>query len=966
MPLTLVLGPANSAKAGHVLGAYAGAARRDALLVVPTTQDAVHYTHELAEQGVILGSVMTFAGLAREIARRAGYHGRVVSTIGRRRLLRRVVAGLELRRLQHSATGRGFAAAAAELIAELERTMVTPERFVQALAAWVSEDHRRRDYAHEVGQLYLSYARELERVGRVDSELFAWRALDALRSRPGRWGSTTVFFYGFDDLLAIERDAVETLARVAEAEVTVSLTYEPGRAAFSARAEVVQDLRALATRVTELAALDEFYAPQARDTLHHLERSLFEPAATRLDPGPTVSLLEAGGELAQAELVGAEVLSLLRAGFEPAEIVVVCRSLRHSAGLISSVFAGYGIVVASEHRIPFTHTALGRAVRALARCAYLTDPPAGAEDLLHLLRYPGLVRRVELVDALEAEIRRGDLRTLAQARERWGWELAEIDSLPGARDLIAELAAQARRLFAAPHRGAAPALSPAEALDARALAALLDVLEEARELGQRLSPGELLELLEDLDLPAGEPLRSDSVLLAEPLAIRARRFRAVIVCGLNEGEFPASAAGEPFLSDQYRHELALASGLRLPAREEPLPRERYLLYACLSRATERVVLSYRSSDEEGNLALASPFVADVADLLDPDWVDRRRRRLLANVVWDPTDAPTDRELSRARAAAGEGRPAGDGGGPWRLGENALSHLRHRHIVSAGALEKFAECPVKWLVESQLEPERFAPEPEAMARGNYMHKALEEVFGQIGEPLTRQTLPDALRILEAVVARRPAGVVPGRSEAVGAAVARGYEADLRRYLEAEAGDGCEWPPRAIELRFGFDDERPSLPPVRLQDGSEQILLRGMIDRVDVDPGSATRAIVRDYKSGRSRPEQAAARWSSDRRLQVALYMIGVRQLLGLDAIAGFYQPLRGPDLRPRGMFLQGQPVGTRAISTDGRERQPLDEVLADAESRAVALAGGIRNGIVTPSPQTCSRDGCSYPGICRCT
>jgi len=620
----------------------------------PGKMDLVEHSRELAEQHAVVGSVMTFAGLAREIARRAGYHGRVLSSIGRRRLLRRVVAGLELRLLQRSATGRGFAVAAAELIAELERSMVTPERFAQALAAWGSEDHRRREYAHEVGQLYLSYTRELDRLGRVDGELFAWRALDALRSQPGRWGCTAVFFYGFDDLLRIERDAVETLARIAEADVTVSLTYEAGRAAFSARAEVVQELRALAAMVTELPALDEFYAPEARGTLHHLERSLFEPASTRLDPGPTVRLLEAGGELAQVELVGAEVLSLLAAGFAPAEMVVVCRSLRHSAGLISSVFGGYEIAVASEHRIPFTHTALGRAVRALARCAYLTDPQAGAGDLLDLLRSPGLVRRVELVDALEAEIRRGGLGSLAEARERWGGELAEIDSLRGAGDPLAERARQARRLFAAPHRGAAPAFSPAEARDARALAALLDALHEAQELGYRLSPGELLELLEDLELPAGEPLRSDSVLLAEPLAIRARRFRAVIVCGLNEGEFPALAAGEPFLSDQYRRELALASGLRLPAREEALARERYLLYACLSRATERVVLSYRSSDEEGNLALASPFVADVADLLDPEWVDGRRRRLLGNVVWDPAKPPTDHELSRAQAAAGAG------------------------------------------------------------------------------------------------------------------------------------------------------------------------------------------------------------------------------------------------------------------------------------------------------------------------
>jgi hypothetical protein len=47
MPLTLVLGPANSAKAGQVLGTYGAQAARGALLVVPTAGDARHYRREL-------------------------------------------------------------------------------------------------------------------------------------------------------------------------------------------------------------------------------------------------------------------------------------------------------------------------------------------------------------------------------------------------------------------------------------------------------------------------------------------------------------------------------------------------------------------------------------------------------------------------------------------------------------------------------------------------------------------------------------------------------------------------------------------------------------------------------------------------------------------------------------------------------------------------------------------------------
>ena len=112
MPLTLVLGPANSAKAGEVLGAYAAAAQRGALLVVPTAGDAEHYSRELAGQGAVLGSVLTFAGLAGEIARRARCGGRRLTALQRERVLRRAVGGARLEALAGAAEAPGFVLAA--------------------------------------------------------------------------------------------------------------------------------------------------------------------------------------------------------------------------------------------------------------------------------------------------------------------------------------------------------------------------------------------------------------------------------------------------------------------------------------------------------------------------------------------------------------------------------------------------------------------------------------------------------------------------------------------------------------------------------------------------------------------------------------------------------------------------------------------------------------------------------------
>ena len=122
--------------------------------------------------------------------------------------------------------------------------------------------------------------------------------------------------------------------------------------------------------------------------------------------------------------------------------------------------------------------------------------------------------------------------------------------------------------------------------------------------------------------------------------------------GLQEGEFPGAAAPEPFLPDEVRREIAKASGLVLPMREDRLDRERYLFYVCASRAERLLVLSSRTSDEEGNPEAPSFFLDDVRVLL----ADAGRPvRSLAEVTWTPEEAPTAAEWDRALAARGPRR-----------------------------------------------------------------------------------------------------------------------------------------------------------------------------------------------------------------------------------------------------------------------------------------------------------------------
>jgi ATP-dependent helicase/DNAse subunit B len=544
VPLKLVTGPANSAKAGVVLDALRARRRQEPWLVVPTRDDVVAFERELSEDtATAAGRVTTFAGLVREVARRANWWARSVGPLQRERLVAQAIADAPLDALAPVASASGFLSSALAFVAELERSLITPQRFTAAVRAWAEAPPA----AHEATAIYDRYMRALERFGRVDPELFAWRALDALRARPRAWGTTPVFLYGFDDLTPLERDAVETLAKIADAEVTVSLTYEPGRTAFAGRsAALVQELGQLASEVTELPAEDAHYAPESRAALHHVERHLFEPAAPPAAADGAVELLVAGGERAEAELVAAELLRLLGEQQIPAEqIAVVLRAPERGAALLEHVLTAYGVPYALQRRIPFAHAALGRGLLALARCALDADE-AGPADLLAYLRTPGRLERLELADRLELVVRRRAVAELAGARRAWEeanprWPLREIDRLRGAaadgvQPLLAALAREARALFAAPHRAKAAQLNPAEEVDARALATLLRALDELSELAaadprRALQPDVLLGVLARLEVPVGTPLRAGAVLIADPLAIRARRFDTVILCG---------------------------------------------------------------------------------------------------------------------------------------------------------------------------------------------------------------------------------------------------------------------------------------------------------------------------------------------------------------------------------------------------------------------------------------------------
>jgi hypothetical protein len=499
-----------------------------------------------------------------------------------------------------------------------------------------------------------------------------------------------------------------------------------------------------------------------------------------------------------------------------------------------------------------------------------------------------------------------------------------------------------------------------------------------------LAPGEDSAL--DSALDGGSP-RGGAVAVLDPLALRARRVRALFLCGLQAGVFPAPAHPPPWLSEDERRSLAEASGLRLELPGSQLDAERYLFYAAISRPEELLALSWHSAGDNGDSTFPSLFLDDVCDLFAGDPRGRRVSRPAGAAHWPgPGRAPASWE-ERAVALSS---PPHD---PPALGalqdQQLLAELRHDRLWSASQLKNWMDCPVRWFLESLLRAKDIDPDAEPLARGGLAHAALKDTL----EGLRRQTgsarltparLELARELLHEALNRHaphfPLSAAPERVPGV----RRRLEADLERYLQHACEQDSPLEPTYFELGFGFDAESsdgqaqsgvdsgadpggdpgtgessaPPLPPLDLGHG---VHVRGRIDRIDLSADG--QAVVYDYKGGYAPPPD---RWLAEGHLQAALYMRVAEQLLHHQAVGGFYQPLAGRDLRARGVLSAGSDLTLDGVRGDTRAEEEVRELLEETLALAVEAARQADAGALQARPGTCAfGDGhCLYPSICR--
>ena len=896
MALSLLAGPANAGKVALLLERYLGALESDPFLIVPNRPDVDRAERELLGRAGALvgGSIGTFDDLFARLARSNGAHKPVVTDAQRTLLLRRVVARTRSGELSRSAKFAGFADALGATVAELESALLEPV-----------------ELDGELAELYAAYREELARLNLWDRELERRYAAERIAGELEAWDGRPVFAYGFEDLTGAEWALLEALS--GRSEVTVSLPYEPGRDAFASLSRTAEDLTALASQVEELPA-----SPTARGpVLAHVERALFgEPApASELDG--SVRFLEGAGLRGTLELVAEEVLALLRAGTAPEEIGIVCPTLERWRAALDTAFSTLGVPYALEGRVRLGLTPFGQALISFLRYAWLDGE---RRDLFSFLRspYSGLTRRH--ADFLEGRLRGRAVSAPARIEEEVlklrGQALPHLDALRSAEAPVAAVRDLGRAMLEQAYGLHAPPTGDTARVDLRAheqVSRLLDELEGWRELGEEVTREEIVALLDHASVRPPAAGEAGRVAVLDLLRARTRRFEVAFILGLQEGQLPRRVQSSPFLDEEQKAELERSSrGARL-LRTDPVSRDRYLFYTVCTRPTRRLYLVREAASDEGAPREPSPFWDEARGLFAPDQAERwTKRRPLSALTWQLEAAPNERERVRAVAslAAAEPKPARALAGangwdrrleralaafdrPTRLTHPAvLEELRQKTSFSVTDLERFGDCSSMWLFERVVSPRSIDAEVDARLRGNVAHQALFAFFKGLpkrtgAERVRPEILPEVLEFLRECLAEAlQAHVRLDFPELERRELEESLSRDLEKLVRREAESRSPLVPDRFEVSFGYERSAQEL-----QRGLDLggFTVSGKIDRIDRDPFGA-RGIVVDYKSGKT--AHSARRIEDELHLQIPLYMLVLRDLVGIEPLGGVYRALAG--------------------------------------------------------------------------
>lgn len=942
MPKTLLIGPAGSGKTRRALAEVEQFLKTDrsplaerAFFLVPSAEHTGRIISVLMSRGIEGFFHRRVTTLSRLISGTFGIGADGVATNTTRYVLMREI--LEkgnwevFREIQQSA---GFLNHMLSFIAELKEAMIPVPVWRERMNAIKKLEPDLAEKYETLACIYEAYEEGLRQKGLRDRQdgflLFQERKQGgAFRHRKFH----SLWFDGFFDFSALQLAYFKELCEMSE-NVTVTLTYEedPARAAlYEAIRPTFETLVQMGFKVETMTSNEGRFTSAG---LLAMERGLFREGKPKASAAADdITVFEAIGVEGEVEMIARQIERMTRSGdYRFSDFSVLLREIGVYDSVIRSVFERYDIPVEVHERERLSFAPM---MRVIVRMLKIFRDGWKRTDLMEFLKsaYVSSVgsktRDYEWMSALEHRamekgIFRGRdswLQPWAAAgdafdkerMERLGVIAAAEDSLRNAKtfpELRNALLRAVTGTFGIFQRTIS--LEDYVRRDAASYKRLESILEETGvtfQQGQEVSFDAFADRffrLVELDLyPLHERDRNRVQVYSVSLA-RQKEYRVVFAAGLLEKKFPVQIKEDPVFSDWERK---LFNGMAEEGiLKEKLPRqamERYLFYVALTRASEKLFLTYPRLDLEGKEALPSYYVEEVRKIfggtlpqkkqelgrpypvLEEAVSERELEMAVLGELWAPEKDAAKRPLILSLTNELLKRPASrakleraffevtD-----HLGDLAVSGLDlfKPDLTSPTTLEEYARCAFKYYAHRVLKLNDPEEDVNVTRRGSILHKVLENCFKKWkgNYPPYEKAAKDAEAELAEAFKKYPL------------ITEKQYQMDLEReslremlldFLEHELERLRESPlqPRYFEL--GFGKEGSPFPVFEIEVNGKKMKVRGEIDRIDTDPHQQIGVII-DYKRTIMAAKLSAKDFEMGVSLQLPLYLLMMEKYLGL--------------------------------------------------------------------------------------
>ena len=926
--------------------------------------------------------ILSFERLARFVLS-TGVPSRVLSLEGRIMVLRSLLTRHQndLSIFRSSARLPGFARQLSDTLSELQSHCVTAPMLLKA-AEKLPHNPQLAGKLRDLGLIFTGYVEWLQARQLHDPDSLIDLGADAVRAgvQSGQLCWTTLWLDGFAELTAQETALLlavlpgcerATLAFCADSVET------PGRdwlsswsIAGSAAAKCLEAVRTLpdcTVTVEPLARSVNYGRFSTSPVLAHLEaawESASPSAANTNELSRTLRVVSCPNPEAEAAAAAQEILRHVRAGGRFRDCGLVLRNLSGYHDEIRRVLTRYEIPFFVDRREPVAHHPLPELTRSVLRLAAFDWQ---LDDWLCVLKTGLLAEDDITLDDLENEaLERG------WSGKSWHHPFTGIEGLR-----YAEALEQFRSRIVPPFLQFSDALrqNPPGCSGAELAAALhqlwhdlgvMKTLDEwsaatddsdqptalhatvweqmqdwAADLAlafadQRL---ELREWIAVVDaglsgLTVGVvPPALDQVLVGTVDRSRNPNLELAIVLGVNETVFPAPVPRPVLLNERDREELeGCQLQLGAPGRAR-IGHERYFGYIAFTRARRRLVISYSAFDAMDRSLNPSIFISHLGRIFPALEIEPWRPQetvleaehpldILTALILGEQDLPAIApfERLRTRLASLRGYSPGDA-----LSPTAVERLYGRELqTSVTSLERFGQCPFKFLVHSGLRAaERKLFQIDRKKLGDFQHRVLKAFHDQLKAEgkRWREITPADARHRIARLAEDEARTYHHGLFATSARErfsVRQLSLALQDFIEVIVGwmRQYQFDPEAAELRFGAGGD---LPPWKLELGDGRALIfTGSVDRVDLlkqKEGTAL-CVVLDFKS-------------SARKIDALLLHNGVQ--MQLPAYLSMLRRMQDPS--PRFGLSQLKPAGVFYVSLRGSYERGAkrDDVLTARET-----------------------------------